>query len=115
MSWLNGGSSTPTTVSGVPLTVSVAPIADGSLLKRRFHVLREITTTGLPVPGALSSSVNRRPRSARSPSTSKNEPVANVPTSRCGSSVPVMFTLCGSQNAIDANVPVCFRISSYSA
>ena len=77
---------TPIIVSGTPFSVIVAPIADGSPLKRRCHVWCVITTTGFTVPGALSSSVKKRPRSGFSPSTSKNDPVANVPTRRCGSS-----------------------------
>ncbi len=104
---------TPITVSGTPFNVIVAPIAAGSLLKRRCHVWCVITTTGFTVPGALSSSVKKRPRSGFSPSTSKNDPVANVPVRRCGSSTPVRLTLCGKNRAIASTTPL-FRISSYS-
>ena len=65
---------TPMTVSGTPFSVIVAPIAAGSPLKRRCHVWCVITTTGFTVPGALSSSLKKRPRSGFSPSTSKNDP-----------------------------------------
>ena len=58
---------TPITVSGTPFSVIVAPIADGSPLKRRCHVWCVITTTGFTVPGALSSSVKKRPRSGFQP------------------------------------------------
>ena len=58
--------------------------------------------------------MKKRPRSAFSPSTSKNDPVTNVPTRRCGSSTPVRFTLCGNHSATASNVSACLRISSYS-
>ena len=74
----------PITVIAVPLRVIDDPSAAGSPPNRRCQKARVITTTGVALPGCDSSCVNRRPRSAVSPSTSKNEPVTNAPMMRCG-------------------------------
>ncbi len=89
----SGGSSTPTTVSGLPLIVIVEPTTSGLSLKRCRQNDRLSTATGAALPGALSASVNSRPRSAFNPRTSKNDPVTKMPVRRCGSFDPVRFTL----------------------
>ena len=109
-----GVASTPTTVSGLPFNVSVAPIAPSSLLNVRSQKSCEMTTTVFALPGWLSASVNSRPRSGLRLRTSNSDPVMKLPSSRCGSLTPVRFTLWPRKTHNSSKVWFCARSASYS-
>ena len=68
---LNPGGVTPITVNGIPFNVSVWPMRFGSDPNSLVHRLWLMTTT-VPAPSWRSSpALNRRPRYALMPSTSK--------------------------------------------
>ncbi len=84
---------TPITTCGLPFRMSVRPTMFGSEPKRVAHTACESTATAAPLPSP-SSGVNKRPRSARAPSTVSAFALTKLPTSRSGASTPVRFTLC---------------------
>jgi len=83
------GGSTPTTIEGTPLRVSVVPIASGEASNSRTQNVWLITTTSSGPPRTISSSRGRRPASGTTPSAPKNPGEKKAAGNRRGSPRPV--------------------------